>query len=180
MEGGWWGWRFWVCAKTWCLMIVCLSLCCLHYWQLFCEGVSSGLQQLQGQDAGDSKIWAVQKEGDLCWRSHHWQNPAPEHCQIVCLERKEFKTWGEKGAAAVWGSDEQGQQAKILGLCEKKEYIVSKTGLKQNHQKLLHVSRWLTASLPGKRTEPLSNSACWDAFLKCLYMVETLRINMRS
>lgn len=143
----------------------------------------SSLQNLQGRDAGDSKFsgstergWPLLEESPLAesYCSAH------EHGQIVCLERKEFKAWGKKGAAAMWGSDEQGQQAKVLGLCEKREYIVSKAGLKQSHLKHLHVCKWLMASLPEKPTEPLCKSAGWDAFLKHLYMVETLRINMRS
>lgn len=115
-------WRFWTCSKTWCLMIVSLSL------------LSSVLATLRWGGV----VWFPPAAGTGCWwqqvsgsteRGWHLLEKSPlaesccsaaEHSHFFCLDRKESKTWRRKGAAAMWGSDEQGQQAKGQGLCEKR------------------------------------------------------------
>lgn len=111
----------------------------------------TGSSQMRGSHLVSSSCWRQQLSGST---ERGWplleESPlaesccsAPEHSQIVCLARKEFKTWGRKWAAVMWGSDEQGQQANVLGLYEKRYslfYIVNKVGLKQSHLKHLHVS----------------------------------------
>lgn len=118
--------------KTWHLMIFSLSL------------LSSLLATLKWGDV----IWSPAAARTGCWGQQGsgstekgWpllqESPqaesccsAPEHSQIVCVVRKEFKTLGRKGAVAMWENDKQGQQAKGLSLCEQREYIVSKVRLK--------------------------------------------------
>lgn len=124
------GWRFWICAKTWCLMIMSLSLLSSLLATLKWGGVWSLVSRIcRDGMLVTASFQAVQKEGDLYWRSHHWQNPTALLMNMVKLSRKEgvqgmrkerssshVREWwtrsASKGPGLVWEKGIHSQQSR--------------------------------------------------------------------